>query len=172
MWNYVRYRVDKHELVGICTDYYDVSNQSNAALLRPHISVVAKGAHLNSLLGDAFTYCKVTNHHSIEGGRLSYLRTGRIRFNESHFRKAGIDLLGGYVDEIVERLRTALSGKGLLVSLYAMPVNIEFEYRPEAWAEYLAVIRRELRELNVPKSTLIVENRHPCATTAYKVYYE
>ena len=172
MWNYVRYRVDKHELVGICTDYYDVSNQSNAALCRPHISIVAKGTNLDSLLGDAFTYCKVTNHHATKDGKLFYLRIGRVRLNESHFRKLGKDLLFGYVDVIVERLRTALKDKGLLITLCAKPVNIEFEYRPEAWDEYLSVIRKELRGLNVPGSTRIVDNRHPSATTEYEVYDE
>lgn len=172
MWNYVRYRVDKHELIGICTDYHNASNQSNAALCRPSVSIVAKGTYLNSLLSDAFKYCKMTNHHAIKDGKLLYLRIGRIRLNESHFRKQGRDLLGGYDGVIVERLRTALKDKGLLVNLYAMPGYIEFEYRPETWDEYLSVIRNELGELNVPGSTRIVDNLHPYATTEYRVHAE
>jgi hypothetical protein len=170
MWNYARYRADKHDLIAVLVDYHNVSDQSNAALSRPSISIVAKGDNLNYLLSDAFKYCKITNYYPVKHGKLFYLRIGRIKLNESHFRKQGKDLLEGYDEVITKKLRKALRENGLLLNMYPWPGCIQFNYRPETWDEYVSVIKKELRELNAPESTIIVSNSHPYSTTECKVY--
>lgn len=170
VWNYARYRADKYNYIALITDYHDVSDRSNAALARPHIAIVAKGSNLFRLLNDSFKYCKVTDHQAIENGRLLYLRIGRIKFNESQLKKQGNDLCGEYGIFIEKLLREALARKNLLINLYAMTTYIEFDCRPETWSEYLSVIKNELKKMNVPESTTIVSNTHPCEIVEYQVY--
>lgn len=170
VWRYARYRADKYNYIAIVTDYHNVSNQSNAALIRPHITIVAKGDNLLRLLNDSFKYCKITNHLPVEKNNLIYLRVGRIKFNQAHLKKQGNDLCDEFGDFVEKSLREALALKNLLISLYSMTTYIEFDYRPETWNEYLSVIKTELKKMNVPKSTTIVSNTYPFETVEYQVY--
>jgi hypothetical protein len=170
LWNYVRYRVDTYDAIALCTAYHDHENLSNTALSRPIISLVARGTTLERLLSEAFKSCHVTNYFSVKHENIEYLRIGRITFNEAHFKKQGNDLNDGYGEMIEEKLRDALGRKGVLHNLYFIMRGIEFDYHPETWPDVVSVLQQELRQLNVPESTRIVSNSHPCKKIEMSVY--